>query len=259
VKSQTTRLDKKMVSEKTRKVDTYVIATARFTGSVSLLLFALFLFFGSWPVIDMQLSRGNAMLWNAVLSLLFFIQHSGMVRQELSARLAAFLPAHYHRAFYTLVSSVVLTAVVMLWQPAREPLLELQGTLRWVARGAFLLGLAGFAWGVGALKSFDAFGETDIEAHWKGRPAEPHTFAISGPYRWVRHPLYFFALLLIWSCPDLTTDRLFFNVLWTAWIYVGTFLEERDLVTEFGDTYRRYQRRVPMLIPWKGPTGVQNP
>ena len=248
-----------MVSEKNRKVDTYVIATARFTGSGSLLLFALFLFFGAWPFIDMQLSRGNAMLWNAVLSLLFFIQHSGMVRQELSARLAAFLPAHYHRAFYTFVSSAVLTAVVILWQPAREPLLELQGALRWVARGVFLLGLAGFAWGVGALQSFDAFGGTDIKSHCEGRRPEPQRFAISGPYRWTRHPLYFFSLLLIWSCPDLTTDRLFFNVLWTTWIYVGTVLEERDLVAEFGDAYRRYQRSVPRLIPWKGPGGVQNP
>ena len=248
-----------MVSEKTRTVDTYVIATARITGSVSLLLFALFLFFGAWPVIDMQLSRLNAMGWNALLSFLFFIQHSGMVRQELSARLAAFLPIHYHRVFYTLVSSAVLTAVVVLWQPAREPLLELQGTLRWVARGAFLLGLAGFAWGVSALKSFDAFGGTEIKTYWKGRRPEPQGFSISGPYRWTRHPLYFSSLLLIWSCPDLTTDRLFFNVLWTAWIYVGTFLEERDLVAEFGDTYRRYQRTVPMLIPWKRPGGVQNP
>lgn len=248
-----------MVSEKNLRVDTYVIAMARFTGSVSLLLFALFLFFGSWPVIDMQLSREKAMGWNAMLSFLFFIQHSGMVRQKLSARLAAFLPAHYHRAFYTLVSSAVLTAVVILWQPAKEPLLELQGSLRWAARGVFFLGMAGFAWGVGALKSFDAFGETDITEHREGRRPEPQPFSISGPYRWVRHPLYFFALLLIWSCPDLTTDRLYFNVLWTAWIYVGTFLEERDLVAAFGDAYRRYQRTVPMLIPWKWPGDVQNP
>ena len=75
----------------------------------------------------------------------------------------------------------------------------------------------------------------------------------------LRHPLYFFVLLLIWSCPDLTVDRLLFNVLWTAWIFVGTCLEERDLVAEFGDAYRRYQESVPMLIPWRRPGDIKNP
>jgi protein-S-isoprenylcysteine O-methyltransferase Ste14 len=36
-------------------------------------------------------------------------------------------------------------------------------------------------------------------------------------------------------------------------VVVGTVWEERDLVAEFGDTYRDYQRRVPMLIPWRIP------
>ena len=74
---------------------------------------------------------------------------------------------------------------------------------------------------------------------------------VRGPYRWVRHPLYAFILLLIWACPDLAADRLLFNVLWTSWVVVGTVLEERDLAAEFGEDYLRYQRRVPMLVPWK--------
>jgi protein-S-isoprenylcysteine O-methyltransferase Ste14 len=74
----------------------------------------------------------------------------------------------------------------------------------------------------------------------------------------VRHPLYFFVLLMIWSYPTLTADRALFNVLWTVWIFTGSVLEERDLVAEFGDRYREYQRNVPMLIPnriagWIGP------
>jgi protein-S-isoprenylcysteine O-methyltransferase Ste14 len=30
---------------------------------------------------------------------------------------------------------------------------------------------------------------------------------------------------------------------------IGSYLEEIDLVVEFGDAYREYQKRVPMLIP----------
>ena len=72
-----------------------------------------------------------------------------------------------------------------------------------------------------------------------------------GPYSMVRHPLYFFSLVMIWSCPDLSLDRLLFNVLWTGWTAFATALEERDLVTYLGDAYEEYQRKVPMLIPWR--------
>jgi methanethiol S-methyltransferase len=41
--------------------------------------------------------------------------------------------------------------------------------------------------------------------------------------------------------------------LWTGWIFAGALFEERDLVAEFGDGYRAYQKKVPMLMPWKGP------
>ena len=58
---------------------------------------------------------------------------------------------------------------------------------------------------------------------------------------------------MIWSYPDLTADRLLFNVLFTGWIIVGSVLEERDLVENYGEDYRSYQRRVPMLIPYRKP------
>jgi len=75
---------------------------------------------------------------------------------------------------------------------------------------------------------------------------------VRGPYRWVWHPLYLCVLVLIWASLELTADRLLFNVLWTAWMVVGAILEERDLLADFGEVYRDYQRKVPMLIPWRG-------
>ena len=56
-------------------------------------------------------------------------------------------------------------------------------------------------------------------------------------------------LLLFWSFPDLTSDRLLFNLLWTGWVVIVTYLEERDLVATFGKAYVEYQAKVPMLIP----------
>lgn len=43
------------------------------------------------------------------------------------------------------------------------------------------------------------------------------------------------------------------NMLWTLWITLGSYLEEKDLVAEFGESYRHYQNTVPMLVPWRFP------
>jgi protein-S-isoprenylcysteine O-methyltransferase Ste14 len=104
-----------------------------------------------------------------------------------------------------------------------------------------------------SLAGFDAFGVRALRLRLRGERHEPAGLAIRGAYRYVRHPLYLFVLLLIWSAPQMSADRLLFNVLWTAWIVIGARLEERDLVGEFGDAYRDYQRRVPMLVPWRRP------
>jgi hypothetical protein len=68
----------------------------------------------------------------------------------------------------------------------------------------------------------------------------------------VRHPLYSCILVLFWTNPAMTADQLLLSVMWTAWIWVGAMLEERDLLAEFGESYGAYRRQVPMLIPWRG-------
>lgn len=221
-------------------------------GRTSLLLFVIFLFSGSLNLVKMELSETAALILNGMLSMAFFIQHSTMIRRRFRTGWSRFFPSHYVNAVYTIISSIVLTALVLLWQPSATMLVVQQGFLRWMARGVFFLALAGIVWGVFALKSFDPFGRMAIKAHLSDNPPLAQRFLVKGPYLWVRHPLYFFVLLLVWSFPDLSADRLLFNILWTAWIYVGTLLEEKDLVADFGDDYRRYQRNVPMLIPWHG-------
>jgi protein-S-isoprenylcysteine O-methyltransferase Ste14 len=49
----------------------------------------------------------------------------------------------------------------------------------------------------------------------------------------------------------MTVGHLLFAGVTTAYILVGIQLEERDLVAQFGDEYRRYRQRVSMLVPWR--------
>ena len=66
----------------------------------------------------------------------------------------------------------------------------------------------------------------------------------------IRHPYYTATILLFWS-GDLDTTGLVINVVVTVYVVIGTWLEERKLVHEFGDRYRDYQRSVSMFVPWK--------
>lgn len=64
----------------------------------------------------------------------------------------------------------------------------------------------------------------------------------------VRHPWYSGAILLIWA-RTIDPAALVTNAVLTVYLLIGTFLEERKLIAEFGDEYLKYRRRVPMLLP----------
>lgn len=235
-----------------RIIASYLVLTATATlGVVSMLLFGLFLTGRSFTAVDLGYEPLGILGWDMLLCVAFFLQHSVMIRAGFRRKLTAIVPRRFLGIFYTAASGVALLALVLLWQNTGNAAWSLQGISRWTARGFFGLSLAGLLWGYLALRSVDLFGMRPILAPVDTADPPRAPFTVRGPYRFVRHPLYFFVLILIWSCPDVTTDRLLLNVLFTVWMVVGTILEERDLVLEFNDSYPDYQRQVPMLIPWK--------
>jgi protein-S-isoprenylcysteine O-methyltransferase Ste14 len=225
-----------------------ILLAAGFGGG-SLVLFVYFLFFGVPFAINIAHSPAARLAWDCALCVAFFLQHSGMIRREAKKRLARQVPVIYHPALYSIASGIALFAVIFLWQPGDQLLSGLHGPLRWFLLGLSALAMAGFAWGAHSLREFDPFGTLALRALVRGVSPASGGFVARGPYRYVRHPLYLFTLVLIWATSSPSTDRLLFNVLWTAWVVGATKLEERDLLVHFGPAYRRYQARVPMLIP----------
>lgn len=238
------------MTKRTRLMDYTLIVFAAVFGIGSILLLiasgaSRFTHFG-W-------SEVNILLWDTFLSVVFFVQHSGMVRRTFRVRLAAVIDSRYHGAVYTIASGIALAAVVILWQRSETNLLALQGIPRQIAKVCSLLAVFVFALSAYSLRSFDPLGIGPIRSHLRSIDYQPGPFVVRGPYRWVRHPLYSCILVLFWANPDLTVDQLLFNLLWTGWIWLGAVLEERDLARELGDVYQRYQKAVPMLVPWRGP------
>jgi hypothetical protein len=71
---------------------------------------------------QLQWPESGVLYWDGLLSLAFFLQHSGMVRQPFRARISGVIPPRYHRALYSIVSGIVLASVVMLWQRSEDHL-----------------------------------------------------------------------------------------------------------------------------------------
>ncbi len=236
-----------------RRVAQLMVRLTSVVGWISLLGFLVFLIVGPLGLVDLGLSPRGLLWLDAGFSLAFFIQHSTMIRRSFRTRVARLVAPEYFGVLYTIASGVILITVVVFWQESSAMIASAHGVARWLLRAVPVVCMAGFVWGVRSLAYFDAFGVRPIINRLKGRDPRPMPLAAAGPYRWVRHPLYLLIVLMIWSYPDLTADRLLFDILWTGWIVVASVLEERDLVAEFGDSYRRYQRQVPMLIPYRIP------
>jgi len=79
---------------------------------------------------------------------------------------------------------------------------------------------------------------------------KPLEFRIVALYKYVRHPMMFGLILAFWSTPRMTVGHITFSITMTAYILIGVTLEERDLVRSFGERYKEYQRKVPMLVPF---------
>lgn len=71
----------------------------------------------------------------------------------------------------------------------------------------------------------------------------------TGYYRFMRHPMYTFAIMLIAFSPIMTVNLLYTLIIFTLYFWIGSYFEERNLIRRFGDDYRLYQQMVPRFIP----------
>jgi len=70
-----------------------------------------------------------------------------------------------------------------------------------------------------------------------------------GLYAYVRHPLYTAGLAFIWASSEMTLNRLALWVVFSLYLVIGAYFEERKLLKDFGQVYAAYKAQTPMLLP----------
>ncbi len=106
-----------------------------------------------------------------------------------------------------------------------------------------------------ALREYDLglfSGLKQIRAGKQGAPEdEDEPLVTDGLHRFVRHPLYLGAYMIIWG--GAVSDFGLATAVWgSLYLFIGTRHEERSLSALYGEAYADYKRRVPAIIPWKG-------
>lgn len=189
--------------------------------------------------------------------LLYGAFHSATASAACKARVASLVGERAFLGLYRLSYSIVS---VLTFLPVLSLMTARPAQTVWNAQGmtasALLVTRVMAAIGLAtALLQIDALrflGIKDANAYFRGRPLPlpPERLATRGVYRLVRHPLYLFSVIALWSSPVMTESALGFALGATLYFVLGSILEERKMARAFGPAYEAYRKTVPWWIPF---------
>jgi protein-S-isoprenylcysteine O-methyltransferase Ste14 len=189
--------------------------------------------FAGWPAVAVD----------AALITIFALHHTVFARERVKDAVARRFPPPLIRSLYVWIASGLLLLVCALWRAVGGDLYRAPGIL---ALALTASQIAGFLITARAVARIDPL---ELAGIHPARQVEG--LQVTGPYRWVRHPLYLGWALMVFGAAHMTGDRLAFAVLTTLYLVVAIPLEERSLRRLFGDDYTRYMRAVRWrMIPF---------
>jgi len=191
----------------------------------------------------------EAIVVDLLLLGIFAIQHSIMARPAFKRWSVKCFPEACQRSTYVLLSSLILLLLFWQWRPIPNQIWLVDGMAAWLLIGVYWLGWLIMLSSTFMLDHFDLSGLRQGFSALRGTELPSQSFRTPLLYKVVRHPIMLGFLLAFWATPEMSSGHLLFAIMTTAYILVGVQFEERDLIAEFGATYQRYRRRVPMLLP----------
>jgi protein-S-isoprenylcysteine O-methyltransferase Ste14 len=163
-------------------------------------------------------------------------------------------------ALYRLGYNVfAVIGLYFIWDLAPQPSLQiyqLQPPLDYLVLIPQLLSLAGMIWCFKYISFKEFVGLNQFDRYLKNEISdndldEKYTLRIEGPYKYSRHPIYFFSIIFLMFRAEMNLSYLTMFLSFTAYFYIGSYYEEKKLVRLFGDVYKDYQKKVPRIFPYK--------
>jgi protein-S-isoprenylcysteine O-methyltransferase Ste14 len=173
-----------------------------------------------------------------------------MARKGFKRWWTQFVSPAVERATYVLAATLALMLLLWQWRPIPTIVWQVSDPT-W---SMVLTGLSLFGWifafaSTFMINHFELFGLRQVVNNLGGRQMGNARFKTPMLYKLVRHPIYLGFIIAFWATPVMTAGHFLFAAVTTAYIFVGIYLEERDLVAMFGNEYRHYRERVAMLLP----------
>ncbi len=190
-----------------------------------------------------------ASLWIA-----YCLLHSFLVSTSFTNLLTRLLKKYYafYRIFFVSFSLALLIPLIRYTDQFDNNIIMIYSPPWNIVRYILLLGsLSVFFWAFFFdYDSLSFFGIRQILNFGKEKKINPsEDLKKSGLLGVVRHPMYFALIIALW-CSTFTVANVIVNIILTIYVIMGTIIEEKKLILEFGDAYVRYQQEVPMLIPF---------
>ncbi len=192
-----------------------------------------------------------AVVINIILLSIFALQHSIMARPGFKRWWTKIIPWSIERSTYVLLSSLALILIYYFWQPLLGVVWHVDNRIgASILTALFWLGWAIVLFSTFMINHFELFGLQQVYQNLKKKEITSSEFKTPMLYKFVRHPIMLGFVIAFWATPHMTTGHLLFAAVTTAYIIVALQFEEHDLIQIFGDRYREYRKKVPMLFPF---------
>lgn len=210
---------------------------------------------GFAPLGFVNLADGNAIIAlvvNALLVVLFGVQHSIMARKKFKTRISHVIPAHLERSTFVLVSGILMVLIMVFWQVVETTVWQVESTLiSGALLVAYVFGIVYLLASSFVTNHFELFGLRQAWLYFSNKAYTPLEFKQRWMYRYSRHPMMLGLLFIMWCSPEMSVTRFTLALLFTIYIFEGIRHEEGGLIEEFGEKYEEYRKQIGLFFTFK--------